>query len=60
MLRYAASLVIASYVKVRLIPRDLRALHLDLFTRSSIIVLLTVGGILPIFPEIYSREEIGL
>jgi hypothetical protein len=31
MLRCAASLVIAAYAKVRLIPRDLRALHLELF-----------------------------
>jgi hypothetical protein len=35
MLRCAASLVIAVYAKVSLIPRDLRALPLDLFTRSS-------------------------
>jgi len=52
MLRYAASLVIATYVKVRLIPQDLRALPLELFTRPSKIVLLTVDGILPIFPVI--------
>jgi hypothetical protein len=36
MLRCAASLIIEAYEKVRLIPRDLRALPLDLFTRSSI------------------------
>ena len=35
MLRCAASLVIAAYVQVRLIPWDLRALPLGLFTMSS-------------------------
>ncbi len=34
-LRCAARLVIAAYAKVRLIPRALRALPLELFTRSS-------------------------
>jgi hypothetical protein len=38
MLRCAASLVIAAYAQVGLIPRDLRALPLELFTRSSEIV----------------------
>jgi len=33
MLRCAASLVIATYGKVGLIPQDLRALPLDLFTK---------------------------
>jgi hypothetical protein len=33
MLRYAASLVIATYEKVGLIPQDLRALPLELFTK---------------------------
>jgi hypothetical protein len=40
MLRCAASLVIATYAKVGLIPRELRALPLELFTKSSIIDLL--------------------
>jgi hypothetical protein len=35
MLRCAASLVIAAYVKVRLIPRDLRALPPEHFTALS-------------------------
>ncbi len=34
-LRCAASFVIGAYFYVRLIPRDLRALHLDLFSLSS-------------------------
>lgn len=34
MLRYAAAIVIAAYAKVRLIPLALRALPLELFTRS--------------------------
>ena len=34
MLRCAASLVVATYAKVRLTPRDLRALPLKLFARS--------------------------
>jgi hypothetical protein len=34
-LRCAASLVIAAYFYVRLIPQDLRALHLDLFSLPS-------------------------
>jgi len=33
MLRCAASFVIATYAEVRLIPQDLRALPLDLFTK---------------------------
>jgi hypothetical protein len=36
MLRCAASFVIAAYEKVRLIPRDLRALPAELFTQPSI------------------------
>jgi hypothetical protein len=32
----AASFVIAAYVYVRLIPQDLRALHLELFSLPSI------------------------
>lgn len=39
MLRCAASLVVATYAKVRLTPRDLRALPLKLFTRSSIFLI---------------------
>ena len=35
MRRCAASFVIAAYLKVRLIPQDLRALHMELFTKSS-------------------------
>jgi hypothetical protein len=35
MLRCAASLVIAAYDKVRLIPHDLRALPAELFTQPS-------------------------
>ena len=35
MLRCAASLITAAYTKVGLIPRDLRALPLELFTKSS-------------------------
>jgi hypothetical protein len=35
MLRCAASFVIAAYVKVRLIPHDLRALPAELFTQPS-------------------------
>ncbi len=34
-LRCAASFVIAAYFSVRLIPQDLRALHLDLFSLPS-------------------------
>jgi hypothetical protein len=34
-LRYASSFVIAAYSYVRLIPQDLRALHLDLFSLPS-------------------------
>jgi hypothetical protein len=34
LLRCASSLVIPTYFKVRLIPKDSRALHLDLFTVS--------------------------
>jgi hypothetical protein len=34
-LRCAASFVIAAYFYVRLIPQDLRALHLDLFSLPS-------------------------
>ena len=35
MLCCAASLVIAAYAEVRLIPRDLRALPAELFTKPS-------------------------
>jgi hypothetical protein len=35
MLRCAASFVIAAYLKVRLIPQDLRALPAELFTKPS-------------------------
>jgi hypothetical protein len=35
MLRCAASLVIAAYAKVRLVPHDLRALPAELFTQPS-------------------------
>jgi hypothetical protein len=31
----AASLVIAAYVKIRLIPQDLRALHLNVFEQPQ-------------------------
>jgi hypothetical protein len=34
-LRCATSFVIAAYFSVRLIPQDLRALHLDLFSLPS-------------------------
>jgi hypothetical protein len=34
-LRYASSFVTAAYLYVRLIPQDLRALHLDLFSLPS-------------------------
>jgi len=34
-LRSASSFVIAAYFYVRLIPQDLRALHLDLFSLPS-------------------------
>jgi hypothetical protein len=34
-LRCTASFVIAAYFSVRLIPQDLRALHLELFTLPS-------------------------
>ena len=34
-LRCASSLVTAAYFSVRLIPQDLRALHLDLFSLPS-------------------------
>jgi hypothetical protein len=34
-LRSASSFVIAAYFSVRLIPQDLRALHLDLFSLPS-------------------------
>jgi hypothetical protein len=33
--RYAASFVTAAYGKVRLIPQDLRALHLNLFEQPA-------------------------
>ena len=42
MLRCAASLIIAGYVKVRLILWALRALPLELFTRSSLSQIFTV------------------
>jgi hypothetical protein len=35
MLRYAASFVVAAYVKVRLTPQALRALPAELFTKPS-------------------------
>jgi hypothetical protein len=35
LLRCASSLVTAAYFFVRLIPQDLRALHLDLFSLPS-------------------------
>jgi hypothetical protein len=36
MLRCAASFVIAAYVRVRLVPLDLRALPAELFTQPSL------------------------
>jgi len=39
MLRCAASFVTAAYVKVRLIPQDLRALPAELFTQPSILAI---------------------
>jgi hypothetical protein len=35
MLRCAASIVIAAYAKVRLVPQNLRALPAELFTQPS-------------------------
>ena len=41
LLRCAASFVTAAYAKVRLIPQDLRALHLSIFEQP---VWLVTGG----------------
>jgi hypothetical protein len=38
-LRYASSFVTAAYFSVRLIPQELRALHLDLFSLPSDFIL---------------------
>jgi hypothetical protein len=44
MLRCAASLVVATYTKVRLTPRDLRALPLELFARSLFVKVIEKIG----------------